>query len=62
MDPPASAPDAYPISTFTYALVPVKSPKASTLKPFLKWAVTTGQKFGPKLEFVPIPEQVRRRR
>lgn len=58
VDPPASAPGAYPISTFTYALVPVKSTKAATLKPFLGWAVTTGQKFGPKLEFAPLPAKV----
>jgi phosphate ABC transporter phosphate-binding protein len=59
VDPPASASGAYPISTFTYALVPVKSSKASTLKPFLQWALTTGQKFGPKLDFAPIPAKVR---
>jgi phosphate ABC transporter phosphate-binding protein len=58
VDPPASATGAYPISTFTYALVPLKSPKASTLKPFLKWAITTGQKFGPKLLFAPLPPRV----
>ncbi|MFZ2052448.1 MAG: phosphate ABC transporter substrate-binding protein PstS [Solirubrobacteraceae bacterium] len=58
VDPPASAPEAYPISTFTYALVPQKSSKASTLKPFLTWAVTTGQEFGPKLDFAPLPPQV----
>jgi phosphate transport system substrate-binding protein len=59
VDPPASAPAAYPISTFTYALVPLKSSKASTLKPFLTWAITTGQKFGPKLLFAPLPTRVR---
>jgi phosphate transport system substrate-binding protein len=58
VDPPASAPQAYPISTFTYALVPEKAPKASTLKPFLKWAITEGQTFGPKLDFAPLPEEV----
>jgi phosphate transport system substrate-binding protein len=58
VDPPASAPGAYPISTFTYALVPLKSSKASTLKAFLNWAITTGQKFGPKLEFAPLPSKV----
>lgn len=58
VDPPASAPEAYPISTFTYALVPQKSSKAETLKPFLKWAVTTGQEFGPKLDFAPLPPEV----
>jgi phosphate transport system substrate-binding protein len=59
VNPPASAPEAYPISTFTYALVPLKATHASTLKAFLQWAITTGQKFGPKLDFVPIPEQIR---
>lgn len=59
VDPPASAANAYPISTFTYALVPLKSPKASTLKTFLKWAISSkGQEFGPKLDFAPLPEQV----
>ncbi len=58
VDPPASAPNAYPISTFTYALVPLKSPKADTLKAFLKWAITAGQKFGPKLDFAPLPAEI----
>lgn len=58
VDPPASAPEAYPISTFTYALIPLKSPKAELLKPFLKWAVTTGQEFGPKLDFAPLPPEI----
>jgi phosphate transport system substrate-binding protein len=58
VDPPASAPEAYPISTFTYALVPEKTSKASLLKPFLKWAITTGQEFGPKLDFAPLPPQI----
>jgi phosphate transport system substrate-binding protein len=58
VNPPASAPGAYPISTFTYALVPLSSSKASTLKAFLKWAITDGQKAGPKLDFAPLPEQI----
>lgn len=58
VDPPSSAPEAYPISTYTYALVPLKSPKASTLKPFLKWALTSGQEFGPELDFAALPEAV----
>lgn len=59
VDPPASAPGAYPISTFTYALVPLKAPNAPTLKPFLKWAINEGQAFGPKLLFAPLPAKVR---
>jgi phosphate transport system substrate-binding protein len=58
VDPPASAAGAYPISTFTYAIVPLKSPKASALKPFLSWAVTTGQADGSKLDFAPLPAKV----
>ena len=58
VDPPASAPNAYPIATFTYVLVPYESPKAETLKAFLKWAITTGQQFGPKLDFAPLPSSI----
>ena len=57
-NPPASAPDAYPISTFTYALVPERSDKAKTLRDFLTYAVGPGQKLGPKLQFVPLPANV----
>jgi phosphate transport system substrate-binding protein len=57
-DPPASASAAYPISTFTYAIVPQHSPKAKELKPFLSWAVTSGQALGPKLDFAPMPSKV----
>jgi phosphate transport system substrate-binding protein len=58
VNPPASAPTAYPMSTFTYALVPHHSPKAALLKQFLNYAITTGQKFGPKLAFAPLPKRI----
>jgi phosphate transport system substrate-binding protein len=57
-NPPASAPAAYPISTFTYALVPQSSGKASTLRDFLTYAIGPGQKFGAKLQFAPLPQVV----
>jgi phosphate transport system substrate-binding protein len=57
-DPPASAPDAYPISTFTYVIVPKGSAKASLLKPFLTYAVTDGQRFAPPLQFAKLPAKV----
>jgi phosphate transport system substrate-binding protein len=60
-DPPASAPNAYPISTFTYVLVPTQmssSAKATALKKFIGWAITTGQADGPKLLFAPLPAGV----
>ena len=57
-NPPASAPDAYPISTFTYALVPEQSSKAATLKPFLTYAIGDGQQLGAQYQFAPLPPAV----
>jgi phosphate transport system substrate-binding protein len=60
VDPPKSAgKKAYPISTFTYVIVPTNSgDKAADLRKFVYWAVTAGQKFGPPLYFVPLPSSV----
>ena len=49
---------AYPISTFTYVIIPKQSSKAPELKKFVNWALTKGQTDGPKLLFVPIPKVV----
>jgi len=57
-NPPASAAGAYPISTFTYALVRESSGKAKTLRDFLTYAIGDGQKFGAKLQFAPLPSRV----
>jgi phosphate transport system substrate-binding protein len=57
-NPPASAPAAYPISTFTYALVPQSSSKAKALRDFLTYAIGPGQKFAPKLQFATLPNRV----
>jgi phosphate transport system substrate-binding protein len=59
VDPNPRQPKAYPICTFTWVIVPIKSNKASMLKPFVKWALSTGQTFGPKLLFVPVPKAVK---
>lgn len=58
VDPPASAASAYPISTFTYAIVPQKTPKADLLKPFLTYAIGPGQKFAAGLEFATLPAKI----
>ena len=59
VDPPKSAgPKAYPISTFTYVIVPLRSDKAADVRKLVYWAVTQGQKFGPPLFFVPLPQSV----
>lgn len=58
VNPPKKYALAYPISTYTYVIVPTSSPKAADLRKFLFWAVTKGQTFGPKLLFQPIPKPV----
>jgi phosphate transport system substrate-binding protein len=58
VDPPATQRLAYPISTFTYVLVPLKAPKAMVLRRFIFWALTSGQKLGAPLFFSPIPKVV----
>jgi phosphate transport system substrate-binding protein len=58
VNPPAKYPNSYPISTFTYVIVPLQSSKAPDLKKFLFWAVTKGQTYGPKLLFAPLPKPV----
>ncbi len=40
VNPPASASGAYPLSTYTYVIVPKSSPKAAALQAFLTYAIT----------------------
>jgi phosphate transport system substrate-binding protein len=58
VDPPTKFKLAYPVSTYTYVIVPTAAPKAAEIRKFLFWAVTRGQQFGPKLLFQPIPKPV----
>jgi phosphate transport system substrate-binding protein len=60
VDPPKKFPLAYPISTYTYVIVPEQSGKAADMKKFLFWAVTKGQggQYTARLRFVPIPKPV----
>jgi phosphate transport system substrate-binding protein len=58
VDPPASAPDAYPISTFTYAIVPKDTEKASELKELLEYAIGPGQMFAERFVFAKLPPRV----
>jgi phosphate transport system substrate-binding protein len=62
VDPSRKAKIAYPISTFTYAIVPKSGNKqASLLKRFIRYALTTGQKSGPSLDFAALPKVVLRK-
>jgi phosphate transport system substrate-binding protein len=57
-NPPKKATDAYPISTFTYAIVPHNAPQKGFLQQFLNYDVTIGQKYGAALDFAPLPKVV----
>jgi phosphate transport system substrate-binding protein len=58
VNPPKTQPLAYPLSTFTYGIMPKVSPKAAQLKQLALYAATTGQKFGAPLDFQTIPTVV----
>ena len=53
--------DAYPISSFTWLLVPqqAKNPaNGKILSDFLNWMVTDGQKMTSALTYAPLPDNV----
>jgi len=53
--------DAYPISSFTWLLIPEKSKdpnKGKILADFLNWMVDDGQKMTSQLSYAPLPENV----
>ena len=47
VNPPRSAKIAYPISTFTYAIVPAAAPQGGLIKQFVNYVLGKGQAFGP---------------
>ena len=57
-NPPKKQTDAYPISTFTYAIVPHDAPQKGALQQFLSYDITRGQKYGAALDFAPLPKVV----
>jgi len=53
--------DAYPISSFTWLLIPEQSKdanKGKILADFLNWMVNDGQKMTAELTYAPLPENV----
>jgi phosphate transport system substrate-binding protein len=60
VNPPKGDPLAYPIATFTYVILPLKTDKAAALKRFVFYAINPkqGQTFGPKLLFAKMPTLV----
>ncbi len=58
-NPPGA--QAYPISTYTWLLIPEKmndQTKAKALKAFLQWALTAGQQYNTPLAYAPLPGAV----
>ena len=59
VDAPRSSKIAYPISTFTYAIVPRSANKqAGLLRSFIGYDLTGGQHFDASLDFAPLPKVV----
>jgi phosphate transport system substrate-binding protein len=61
VNPPRRAKIAYPISTFTYCILQPRDPlgNGGLLKQFVKYALGPGQAFGPALDFVPLPRNIK---
>jgi phosphate transport system substrate-binding protein len=61
VNPGRRAKSAYPISTFTYAIVRSTDPfgNGAALKSFISYAIGGGQSLGPRLDFVPLPNFIR---
>jgi phosphate transport system substrate-binding protein len=52
---------AYPVSTFTWFLVPAKGPNPAARKAlvaFLRWALTDGQRLAAPLQYAPLPKEL----
>ena len=53
--------ESYPISSFTWLLIPLQSPdakKGAVLKEFLKWMLEHGEKEAASLTYAPLPAPV----
>jgi phosphate transport system substrate-binding protein len=52
---------AFPISSFTYLLIPSKIPdaaKTDAIKGFLQWMLADGQKYAAGLYYAPLPKEI----
>jgi phosphate transport system substrate-binding protein len=58
VNPPKSLKGAYPLSTFTYCIVPKTSGQKGAIASWVYYAMTLGQAFGAPLDFAPIPKVV----
>ena len=58
VNPPPSAKDAWPDSTFTYVILPTGSDNVDALKKFVSYAIGPGQQFAEGLGYGTLPKQV----
>ena len=57
----AAAPDAYPISSFTWLLIPTRiddPEKGAAIKKFIVWMLGDGQQLAAPLNYAPLPASV----
>ncbi len=62
VNPPASAPDAYPIATLTFLVIPKDDPdqaKRLALRNFVQYIITDGQAIAGTLDYAPLPDGVK---
>jgi len=62
VNPPANAPDAYPISGLTFLIIPKDGPdkaKRAALKQFIQYIITDGQAAAGNLNYAPLPDSVK---
>jgi phosphate transport system substrate-binding protein len=62
VNPPATATDAYPISTLTFLIIPKDGPdknKRTALKNFIEYIITDGQPTAGSLNYAPLPDGVK---
>jgi phosphate transport system substrate-binding protein len=62
VNPPAAAPDAYPISTMTFLIIPKDGPdqaKRAALKSFIQYVINDGQALAGSLNYAPLPDGVK---
>jgi len=58
VDPPPTAPAAWPDATFTYVIIPTDSDKAAALRKFVTYAITDGQSYAEGLGYGTLPKRV----
>jgi phosphate transport system substrate-binding protein len=63
VDPPASAPDAYPISGFSFVLIPKDRPDSgqqAAVRDFIAFAISSGQDSAEELAYAKLPDAVQK--